>query len=404
MSGDVQGHGSDTAPEINLITVTAKPRKYWSAHKALYAAERYVAQLPAGPPIPGETPIAKSPWSLEIYPTMACQIACTHCYAQERNRAYGYTGMPVGMMDRLHASVERMGIRGVQYCGGGEPLLWRRGKIADYIAQLPSAVTRAGMASNVINGEVLARRDVLERMTFLEVAVFAYDDPTYEIVTKRRGRHPQVEHALREILAARDAFGLTTPVVNAKILVNNLNHRWLAEMYDWAVSIGFDNIHLRLVDDYESLGSFTIEGEKRAEFRGRLESFATQRGLDAWLEQIDFIMGEKGASGDHRHCWTVAMGLNVWVLANGEVYVCGPQWGRPEYCIGNLADADLDELWGVERHRQVVRRLLLDMATSRCYEMGCRHIKQTIAIDGYLQGEIASPPAEEFEERHAWFL
>jgi radical SAM protein with 4Fe4S-binding SPASM domain len=392
-----------SAAEISQITTTAEPRIYGSAHKALYAtAEAFEGAEIAQ----GQVRIGPRPWSLEMYPTMACNIACVHCYAQLRNEEYGFTSMPVEMMDRLHASINAMDVRGVQYCGGGEPTLWRGGGIGDYIARLPVETTRAGMASNLLKGECLARTDVLERMTFIEVAVFAFDNASYTAVAGKDHGHDRLKRGLDAVLTARQAAGLTSPVVNAKILINNVNCVWLPQIYDWATSAGFDNVHMRLVDDYENLGGFVLSDTQRAEFGVLLSDFAGQRGLPALGNQVGMILGvdNKGVTGEFGHCWTVALGLNCWVLANGEVYACGPQWGRQEFLIGDLRHADLEDIWDSERHQQVAQLLMERMPSSRCYTMGCRHIKQTMAIDAWRGGQIATPPPAEFADRHAWFL
>jgi radical SAM protein with 4Fe4S-binding SPASM domain len=389
--------------EITQITTTAEPRLYGSAHKALYAAAE---AFTGGTIEPGSVRIGAAPWSLEMYPTMACNIACVHCYAQLRNEEYGFSSMPVDMMDRLHASIRGMGVRGVQYCGGGEPTLWRGGRIADYIATLPLATTRAGMASNIVKGACLAKPDVLEKMTFIEVAVFAFDNASYAAVAGKQDTHDKVQRSLDKILAARQNARLSNPFINAKILINNINYRWLPQIYDWAAGAGFDNIHMRLVDDYENIGGFVLSDHERVEFGETLAEFAQHRGLPGLRDQLGMILGvdNKGASGEHRHCWTVSLGLNCWVLANGEVYACGPQWGRPEYQIGDLRHADLEEIWGGSRHQQVAALLTERMAASRCYATGCRHIKQSIAIDAMRAGTVAAPPQDEFAARHAWFL
>lgn len=389
--------------EITQITTTAEPRLYGSAHKALYAASEAFTD---GDIEPGSVRIGAAPWSLELYPTMACNIACVHCYAQLRNAEYGFTSMPVEMMDRLHGSIRSMGVRGVQYCGGGEPTLWRNGRIADYIATLPMDTTRAGMASNIVKGDCLARADVLEKMTFIEVAVFAFDNASYAAVAGKQDTHDKVQRSLEKILAARQAAGSSSPFVNAKILINNVNYRWMPQIYDWASGAGFDNIHLRLVDDYENIGGFVLSGDERAEYGALLAEFAEQRDIPGLRDQLGMVLGvdNKGASGEHQHCWTVSLGLNCWVLANGEVYACGPQWGRPEYQIGDLRRADLEEIWGGPRHQQVATLLTERMPGSRCYATGCRHIKQSIAIDAMRAGQVAPPPQDEFATRHAWFL
>ncbi|MFD8722471.1 radical SAM protein [Streptomyces sp. NPDC059629] len=391
------------APDTHQITATARPRPYWSATKALWAAMESFGS-PEG--VRDEVDIRPAPWSLELYPTMACSIACHFCYAQNRNEEYGFTSMPVEMMDRLHRSIESMGVRGVQYCGGGEPLQWRGGRIADYIARLPRETTRAGMASNMLRGRALARPDVLDRMVFLEVNVCGFDNASYAEVTGSSDGHERMAAAVAEVLAARERHGLATPVVNAKILISNRNHQHLRAMYEWAESAGFDNIHLRLVDDYEKIGGFVLDSDQREEFRTELVALARERGLTEWLDQAGLILGEdnKGVRRDHRWCRTVANGLNCWVLSNGEVYVCGPQWGQPQYLIGDLKEADLEEIWGGPRHVEVAERLIRNMGLSRCYEMGCRHIKQTQAIDAWRAGEVPMPQPQDFEQRHAWFL
>lgn len=388
--------------EIQQITITERPELYWSAHKALYAFDARIRTGNAKNG-PGEY-LGEAPWTLEVYPTMACNIHCTHCYSQNRNKEYRHIGMADSVMASLHRSIKTMKIRGVQYCGGGEPLLWNRGRISEYIASLNGEITRAAMASNAVFGTALARPEVLRNMIFVETAVFSYDDDTYRLVAGGRGAHAKVEESIRAIRRARDEAGLSTPRLNAKLLINKINYSWLPSMYDWATSLGFDSIHLRLVDNYEASSQVALSLAERAEFKVLLERFARERGLHHWLNNIDFILGAKGVDQAHTRCWTVRMGLNAWVIANGEVYVCGPQWGRREYCIGNLREAALEEIWGGERHRAVIEQLEKEMLSSRCYAVGCRHIKQTIAIGEYMNGRATLPRPSEFEQRHAWFL
>ncbi|WP_030459482.1 radical SAM protein [Kitasatospora sp. NRRL B-11411] len=384
------------------ITTTAKPSPYSSATKVLHTA----AGLFPGRQLVRKVDIAPAPHSLEMYLTMNCNVDCTHCYAQDRNEEYGFADMPVEMAQRLHASIAAMGVRGVQYCGGGEPTLWRGGEVADLIAGLDLATTRAGMASNLVLGKVLARPEVLARMTFIEAAVFAFDNESYRAVAGGKKSHSRMEESVRAILAAWEAAGLDGPKVNAKVLINNVNYRWLEEIYDWSARTGFDNIHIRLVDDYENKGGFTLDPAQREEFREHLTRFCAERGLASWGRQIGQIMGDthKGAGGAHSWCWTVARGLNCWVIANGEVYICGPQWGRQEYLIGDLREADLEEIWGGEKHRQVASRLISNMGLSGCYKMGCRHIHQSRAIEAWAAGDLPDPDPADFETQHAWFL
>ena len=399
--------GQGSVDEETQITITKTPKNYFSAHKALYAVEDGLnsGALDLDSLKDGSRPnLLPRPWSVEIYPTMACQIECVHCYAQDRNREYRFKSMDAAMMDRLHGSLHRMGVRGVQYCGGGEPLIWKRGKIGEYIANLNIETTRAGMASNMITGDSLANPETLRRMTFIEVAVFAYDDETYFEVAGRRGCIEKVAKNVRLLQKVKRENGIDGPSINAKILINRLNYCWLKEIYDWSVSVGFDNIHLRLVDDYEEGVDVALSSQQLVEFRQSLLELCDEYQLDYWRENVDFILGEKGSTGEHKRCWTVSLGLNAGVMANGEVYVCGPQWGKPEYCIGNLTYMDFHEIWGGRKHREVAKKVEDQMMSSGCYKIGCRHIKQTKTISAALSGQVDFLPPDEFESRHSWFL
>ncbi|MDJ0824161.1 MAG: SPASM domain-containing protein [Rhodobacter sp.] len=399
--------GAPKSDEEFQITITRTHKDYFSAHKALYAVEdaEKAGEIDFAALRRGERPkILSRPWSVEIYPTMACQIDCIHCYAQDRNREYRFKSMPVEMMDRLHVSLHRMGVRGVQYCGGGEPLIWKRGKIAEYIGGLNLDTTRAGMASNMLMGHTLADPETLRRMIFIEVAVFAHDDESYFQVAARRNCPEKVAANVKLLQEVKRDNGLESPAINAKILINQINYRWLHEIYDWSVSVGFDNIHLRLVDDYEDGVEVALTPPQIEEFKHSLLHLCDRYGLDYWRDNIGFILGAKGSSGEHSRCWTVRLGLNAWVLSNGEVYVCGPQWGTPEYCIGNLNFMEFDEIWGGAKHQEVAAKIEDRMMSSGCYKIGCRHIKQTKAINAALEGQVAFPPADEFEPRHSWFL
>ncbi len=394
--------------EIKLITITEKPAAYWSAHKALYAVDEIASEMPTIwsdlATHPNQPFIPSKPWSLELYPTMACQIECTHCYSQLRNKEYRFIGMDPNLMEQLHDSIRNLGIRGIQYCGGGEPLLWRKGGITKYIAGLNREVSRAGMASNLLMGDALADAKVLDKMVFIEVAVFSYDDETYNLVAGRPHCSKEVERVVKLLQEIKRSNGIETPSINAKILINQVNYKWLPKIFRWAQRTGFDNIHLRIVDDYEENNPISLTPSQKMEFYDLVLEFSKVEGIKEWENNIEYILGMKGVSLHHSHCRTIQLGLNAWVIANGEVYICGPQWGKKEYCIGNLREAPLEMIWGGSRHLEIVNQIRENMHNSQCYKIGCRHIKQTIAIDDVLAGRGFIPPKIEFEERHAWFL
>ncbi len=178
----------------------------------------------------------QGPMTLELYPTLACNLDCVFCDTTDRHRP------PVAELSaaRLLQIVEEaaaMGVRRVFVLGGGEPLLRK-----DTPALL-HRITELGMEGVLTTNGTLLSPPLVEQLLadrWAEVHI-SLDGATAEVHDALRGQAGAFRRTVRNacrLSQARRARGLDSPRLALHFVLTNRNQHQLAEMVSLAHALG----------------------------------------------------------------------------------------------------------------------------------------------------------------------
>lgn len=318
----------------------------------------------------------QGPLTLELYPTLACNLDCSFCDTTDRHRP------PVGelsaerlleIVDEAHA----LGVRRVFVLGGGEPLLRR-----DATPALMERVKARGMEGVLTtNGTLLDAplRARLLAMGWDEIHV-SIDGATPEVHDRLRGVRGAFRRTVRNVCALaveKRRLGLALPRLALHTVITRENWRTLPEIVALASALGafrvdFDaliayrpeQLALRLSpEEAARLPEVAARGLEEAARLGvvtTLARFLDPGTLDRGDTKVE-IPPEPGLAG--------APCLKAWhylvVAADGRTSPCCVLAGEG----GSVAAQPLDRLWREDPFLEAVRAGMLDKRPlPRCRE------------------------------------
>jgi radical SAM protein with 4Fe4S-binding SPASM domain len=282
-----------------------------------------------------------SPVSIEIHPTARCNHRCVHCSYKERNESR--VSISEEIMDKLIDSVIRMGVRGVYFSGGGEPTLYP--KLADYISKLYDKGVECAIITNGSCFEQMGLISVADKLNYIAISVPAVDETRFMEITKTDN--------LSKVLALpgqiKAVHGDKSPIIGSRIIITNQNYREVANFLRVIKESRFDYALFKAVRDYEDNGL----GLSKKEEDYILAEISELDIVDDNFTNIKNIFGYKKDFEHRGLCWTNQYGLIANVSTDGKVYPNIVEIDHEEFCIGDLNEQTLDEMWNSERHRRV---------------------------------------------------
>lgn len=318
----------------------------------------------------------QGPMTLEIYPTLACNLDCAFCDTTDRHRP------PVGELstERLIGIVEEaalLGVRRVFVLGGGEPLLRR-----EATPLLMERVKALGMEGVLTTNGTLLDPPLRERVLAMgwdELHV-SIDGATPEVHDRLRGARGAFRRTVRNVCALaveKRRLGLERPRIALHTVLTNLNYRSLSEIVRLASALGAFRLDLDALIAYRpEQQALRLSPEQAAELPALAAAalrVADELGLVTTLER--FLDPATLARGETRVEIPAAPGLagapclKAWhylvVQADGRVSPCCVLAGEG----GSAADQPLEQVWREDPFLQSVRAgMLSKRPLERCRE------------------------------------
>jgi MoaA/NifB/PqqE/SkfB family radical SAM enzyme len=330
--------------------------------------------------------------TLELYPTLACNLNCSFCDTTDRHRP------PVNELskERLLAIVDEaaaLGVKRLFLLGGGEPLLRKEAT--------PALMMRAkehGMEGILTtNGTLLnsALTDTLIDIGWDEIH-FSVDGPNPDIHDALRGQDGAFKRTIRNacrLSVRRRQQGKETPRTALHFVLTNKNHHTLSEMVDLAHAVGAFRI------DFDALIAYTPEQQaltlspsqraevpelaRRAINRAKelgiattLENFLTTDRLDRGNTRIETPQGEGFKGAPCLKAWHYLV-----VQADGKTSPCCVLAGEG----GSAAEQSLDTVWHTDPFLETVRSGMLNgKPLPRCTECSWNILQHEAEIRRHL--------------------
>ena len=335
----------------------------------------------------------QGPVTLEIYPTLRCNLDCLFCDTTDRKRP-PMNEMPTERWLEIIDEAAQMGVKQVYILGGGEPLV---NKDTPLLMDRIKHHNMRGMLTT--NGTRFANDD-LERMvqTKWDEVHFSVDGPSPEIHDHLRGQKGAFRKTIRtacKLNMLKRSQKSLYPRIALHFVVTNRNYHTLTAMIQLAHAIGAQRV------DFDSLIAYRPEQKAlmlSKEQESQLPSIAKQAQNEARRLKIDttltnFIVS-KPARGQQLPTGTQTPGLagapclKAWhhlvIQADGRSSPCCVLAGQG----GSAANTSLLTLWKNDSFMQKVRQgMIAHKPLPRCSECSWNilqhesHIREHLAED-----------------------
>jgi len=330
-------------------------------------------------PSAGSTDFPPLPRHLQLEVTSACNLSCAMCLVSYRpavNRAEG--AMSIELFRRLLDGTP--GLTRLTLQGLGEPLL--QPHLPAMIAEAKERGIEVGFNSNAM----LLTRERADRLValgldWLHVSLDGATAATYEGI-RAGGDFGKVARNLRGLQAAKRAAGSATPWVRVVFVAMRRNVHELPDLVRLLAEWEVDELHVQDLShdfgDTDPAGSYAgIRAFASAESLEHVAPDDVTTVFAAAREQAERCgvrlrlpapngrppvraPGEPGCNWPWR---------SAYVTHDGAVQPCCMVMGDDRVSMGNLADADLAEIWTSEAYAEFRAALLTDTPPAVC--AGC---------------------------------
>lgn len=311
-----------------------------------------------------------NPVAIEIHPTAACNHRCIHCSYKERNESRA--SLPKEVMDRLTESIIQMKIQAVYFSGGGEPTLYPG--LAGYIEKLTENGVECSILTNGSCFEEMGLIPIADRLNYIAVSLPGVSEEVFETITGTRN----LEKVLTLPGKIRAIHGGNSPVIGSRVVLTNKNYKQVGDFLRVIRERGFDYALFKIVRDYEDNGQGLSE-EEETYLR---EEVQTYRDLDDRFTNIQNIFGYKTLPEFQNGCWVNRYGMLANVGTDGKVYPNIVEIDKEEFCIGDLREETLEEMWNGPRHAEVKKRSDEKWAGGTC--RNCRAMAYNAIINRWI--------------------
>ncbi len=334
----------------------------------------------------------QGPMTLELYPTLRCNLDCAFCDTTDRHQA-PVTEMPLSRHLALLDEAAALGVRRVFLLGGGEPLMARQ-----VTPPVMKRVKDLGMEGILTTNGTLFPSGFTEQLldTGWDEIHFSLDGPDPAVHDRLRGQagafRTTVQNICRLNVAKRER-GLTTPRLALHFVLTNQNWQTLPEMVALGQALGVFRIDFDALIAYrpEQQALQLSDGERArvpavaARARALADRLGIATTLDRFAEPDNLQRGERDIPIPDGEGLKGAPCLKAWhylvVQADGRTSPCCVLAGEGE----SVAEAPLEEVWRDGGFLKAVREgMSKGQPLPRCRECSGNILAHEQVIRGYL--------------------
>lgn len=303
----------------------------------------------------GEMP---APRMCILYPTYCCNHRCVGCDYAELNN--GGRSLSREEFDRVLDELLSIGIRSVEFCGGGEPTLH---------AYLPKAIDRLvanGIAFGLLTNGTNLTDEIMEKLaehgSYCRISMEASSREMFDrYKNPRNGKagFAVVKGNIEGIVAVRNALLPGSRLqISLKYSVDMNNRGDAVKAVELARSLGVDSVQFKCIRNVPS--EITDEGIIQ-ELKDGLEEEKLKYPAFRVLVNLEKSRLEKC------RCWLSPLQLTVDPF--GDVYICCYYRHRMEsHRLGNIIRQDLRSVWYSREHWLKIS----EIDPKECNQYDCR--------------------------------
>lgn len=312
-----------------------------------------------------------APIAIEIHPTAMCNHRCIHCSYKERNESRATLSKSV--MNKLVDSIINMRIRAVYFSGGGEPTLYP--ELTDYINKLYANGIECSIITNGSCFEQMGLIPIADKLNYIAVSVPGIDSEVFRTITGT----DNLDKVLDLPKKIKQVHGEKSPIIGSRIVLTNKNYTQVDKFLEIIRERGFDYALFKIVRDYEDNGQGLNKSEEEC-LQKIIKEFTD---LDNNFTNIHSIFNYKALPDFKNKCWVNQYGMLANVSTDGKVYPNIVEIDNEDYCIGNLYEENLEDMWNGSHHNEVKRISNLKWTSGAC--RNCRAMSYNAIINTFME-------------------
>jgi len=298
-----------------------------------------------------------APRTAIVYPTYVCNQNCLWCEYSEDNAQY-HNMMSSEHLRKLIGDLKELGVRGVEFCGGGEPTL--HPLLPELIREMKADGMSIGVLTNgtKLKGELASA--LVDWGSYVRVGFDSADAATFDKV--KRPKTPEagfdaVCENMTHMLRLRDERG-TKVLISMKVILSGDNYTEVEDCVKLAMKLGVDSVQFkaaRLCDTELSADQAEFVREELARVRAQYPEATIVGGVD----KLNMAT----------QCWLTP--VQVMVDTFGDVFLCCYYRHRKDsHRFGNAFEEPLRDIWYSQRHWDAIRRI----KPAECNLLDCRFV------------------------------
>lgn len=286
-----------------------------------------------------------------LTPTYHCNQSCSYCFYKDWNN----TDKPEATerIPEILQQLKDLGVQGVEFEGGGDPLMTKG------INEIFFKATEMGLRIGLLTNGALFKGKIAE--TFLKYGTYvriSLDTVDKDLYKKIRGTD-DLPIVLENIKNAIELKNRTRSQCDISIKVgisNDIGYKEIHDVYEYFDGWGISNIQVKNL--WDNTGRHFREDINKVELY-KMENFSTP--------VVKKVVYPKFMT---EQCWITPVQIAVDVY--GSFYLCPYYMDRKDGLkVGNMFETPLKELWGSEKHKEVIRSVKI----SECLKYDCRFQK-----------------------------
>lgn len=320
--------------------------------------------------------VMPAPRTAIVYPTYVCNQNCLWCeYAADNKDIHAM--MAAEDLRKLIWDLHSLGVRGVEFCGGGEPTLH------PLLPELIREMKAGGVSSGILTNGTRLTGDLAEAAvdcsSYVRVGFDGADEETFNRVKRPNSPAAGFDAVCRnvaELVALRNARG-TSVLISMKVILSADNYTQVDACVKLARELDVDSIQFkaaRLCDTELDEAQAQSVRDQMAAAREAYPDMTIVGGVDKLMMSSQ--------------CWLTP--IQIMVDALGDVFLCCYYRHRKEsHSFGNVFEQPLRDLWYGERHWEAIRAI----KPGECNLLDCRfvnynRIMKTLLVEHDAQFEF----------------
>lgn len=294
-----------------------------------------------------------------VYPTYICNQDCTWCEYRAENSEH-HSMMTNEQLRGLMEELDGLGIKSVEFCGGGEPSL--HPMLPEAIRDLAQRGIKIGILTNGTKLKGDLAEVLIDHASYVRVG---FDGGTEETIHRvKRPRSPEARfdavcENVRNMIRMRNERD-TICRISMKVVVDQENRHEIEEAVVLACELGVDSIQFKAARVCDTELTVEQSDETNAEI---------ERCRYTYRDRVVVIGGTTKVNATTQ-CWLTPLQLTIDTL--GDVYLCCYYTHRKEkHTIGNCFTDPLKALWNHDDHWKKIDAI----EPCECNNLDCRFVK-----------------------------